>query len=211
MCSTLLKGQLLLRRRQGSRACFANLYRYVRNVASCQKWSSRDLARSFSSSLALYSFPPLSVYYFTETTLRQSRPLLPRIAMIVPFIQIIGGFSVRYRVLYRTTLLYKIVKPMTSLKNDDDRSAKVNRRHWFWRVLALEEFTDVQCVIVDHPMPSLAGDRGSSKDHRPSNSHSCPLLHQDLARYLSMSLDIPFGNLSGIYDERCNLVFKRTI
>jgi len=27
----------------------------------------------------------------------------------------------------------------------------------FWRVLALEEFTDVQCVIVDHPMPSLAG------------------------------------------------------
>lgn len=45
----------------------------------------------------------------------------------------------------------------------------MNRRHWFWRVLALEEFTDVQCVIVDHPMPSLAGDRGSSKDHRPLN------------------------------------------
>lgn len=92
---------------------------------------------------------------------------MPRIAMIVPFIQIIGRFSVRYRVLHKTTLLYKIVKP--SVENDDDRSAKVNRRHWFWRVLALEEFTDVQCVIVDHPMPSLAGDRGSSKDHRPSN------------------------------------------
>lgn len=38
------------------------------------------------------------------------------------------------------------------------RGESASRRR-FWRVLALEEFTDVQCVIVDHPMPSLAGYR----------------------------------------------------
>lgn len=49
----------------------------------------------------------------------------------------------------------------------------------FWRVLALEEFTDVQCVIVDHPMPSLAGYRiieGSSPFKSASDFRLLPLL-----------------------------------
>lgn len=49
----------------------------------------------------------------------------------------------------------------------------------FWRVLALEEFTDVQCVIVDHPMPSLAGYRiieGSSSIKSASDFRLLPLL-----------------------------------
>lgn len=61
----------------------------------------------------------------------------------------------------------------------------MNQRHRFWRVLALEEFTDVQCVIVDHPMPSLAGYR---IHRRIIALQFCPLLHQDLARYLSTNV-----------------------
>lgn len=71
----------------------------------------------------------------------------------------------------------------------------MNRHHRFWRVLALEEFTDVQCVIVDHPMPSLAGDRGSSKDHRPSN------------RFLSVT---PSG-FSEIFINQCHSRFHLEI
>lgn len=123
--------------------------------------------------------------------------------MIVPFLQIIGDFSVRYRVLY--------IKQRYFIRLLKQASARWIWRHRFWRVLALEEFTDVQCVIVDHPMPSLAGYRiiGSSPfniahqipDFRPLLGH-----WQDV--YWPTSLEIPFGNLR--WDERCNLVLKRT-
>lgn len=41
-------------------------------------------------------------------------------------------------------------------KEEREEDAEEGR---FWRVLALEEFTDVQCIIVDLAMPSLAGYR----------------------------------------------------
>jgi len=70
----------------------------------------------------------------------------------------------------------------------DLRSESISPRR-FWRVLALEEFTDVQCVIVDHPMPSLAGYRiikGSSSFKSESDFRLLSLL----LKFSEISIDI---------------------
>lgn len=114
------------------------------------------------------------------------------------------------RVVYKTSF-YKIVKP--SLENVT--ICKVNWRHRFWRVLALEEFTDVQCVIVDRPMPSLAGYRiieGSSAFNSASDSRFPSITPSGFAKTFIDQRQLGIRkSIGGVYDEGCNLVLKRTV
>lgn len=158
---------------------------------SCQKWSSRDLACSFSLPLLYIRFLRLvCITSQKQRCVKVGRSSNHNDRAVFTNNRWLLGKTTS-RVVYKTTLSYKIDQTKLNQALKLWRSiCKVNWRRRFWRVLALEEFTDVQCVIVDHPMPSLAGYRiseGSSLFNSASDSWFLSIT-LGLARYLLKSI-----------------------
>lgn len=123
------------------------------------------------------SFPRLSggLLHRVDVTLKRAVSRASR-AMIVPFLQTcstISRYIARALFVYKT-IIVKVLESRLRRRDRDDRSTtriEAIIRRGFWRVLALEEFTDVQCVIVDLAMPSLAGYRIDTEDHHHGYRH----------------------------------------
>lgn len=147
--SSYLKGKKVLSRSHNvvevvSRSCYASGKR------SCQKWSSRVTSPSRSFSLS--------------SSFARGAPYLPSITSSYRRRYVkVGHFGdPAQTIVVVASLNFRKNPTRTPKRSRRDRPTRTpvstaSTSRGFWRVLALEEFTDVQCVIVDLAMPSLAG------------------------------------------------------